>query len=337
MIVNPNQPGCGFASKNLAGVGVMFYVLALRAPNFCARGAFDAAAQPRLDALLDLVALGTVADVVQARRQQPPPGRAGPAPHPRRPRRSRPGGAVRRRRARRRRASAFDFGFALGPRINAAGRLADMTLGIECLLTDDASAPPSWRTSWTPSTASGARLESGMREAGRGAARCADAATATAARAGALRPRLPRGRGRHRRGAAEGSCTAPPSSSRAGRTARSRARGAPFRLPPARRARSRQQAPPGAALRRPRHGRRRDATPRTICRAAAAFEQVAREGAGRRHAGAHPAHRRPRSSPRSSGRHGARAGRARLGTRPSSRRCLRRGGDRRSAWSASAI
>ncbi len=138
-IVNPNQPGCDFPSKALAGVGVMFYVLlALRAERR-RRGAFDAAAQPKLDALLDLVALGTVADVVRldannrrlvaqglkrirARRLQPGVAAlfavAGRDPA---------------------RASTFDLGFALGPRLNAAGRLADMTLGIECLLTDDAA------------------------------------------------------------------------------------------------------------------------------------------------------------------------------------------------------
>ena len=65
VIVNPNQPGCTFESKALAGVGVMFYVLLATRAELRARGAFDAAAQPRLDALLDLVALGTVADVVK--------------------------------------------------------------------------------------------------------------------------------------------------------------------------------------------------------------------------------------------------------------------------------
>ncbi len=138
VIVNPNQPGCSFASKALAGVGVMFYVLlALRALQR-ERGAFAAAAaEPRLDALLDLVALGTVADVVKLdayNRRLVAQGlkriRAG---------RMQPGVAALFAAAGRdaRRAAAFDFGFALGPRVNAAGRLADMTLGIECLLTDD--------------------------------------------------------------------------------------------------------------------------------------------------------------------------------------------------------
>ncbi len=137
VIVNPSQPGCAFESKALAGVGVMFYVLlALRAEQR-QRGLYDAASQPRLDALLDLVALGTVADVVRLdanNRRLVAQGlkriRAG---------RMQAGVAalfvVAGRSAER--AAGFDFGFALGPRINAAGRLSDMTLGIECLTTDD--------------------------------------------------------------------------------------------------------------------------------------------------------------------------------------------------------
>jgi single-stranded-DNA-specific exonuclease len=137
VIVNPNQPGCAFPSKSLAGVGVVFYVLLALRAELRARGRFDAASQPRLDALLDLVALGTVADVVRLdgnNRRLVAQGlrriRSG---------RMQPGVAALFRAASRQpeRASAFDFGFALGPRINAAGRLSDMTLGIECLLTDD--------------------------------------------------------------------------------------------------------------------------------------------------------------------------------------------------------
>jgi single-stranded-DNA-specific exonuclease len=137
VIVNPNQPGCGFGSKCIAGVGVMFYVLLALRAELRTRGRFDAANQPRLDTLLPLVALGTVADVVRLdanNRRLVAQGL----------RRIRTGAlpcglaalfevAGRRAPA----ATAFDFGFALGPRINAAGRLADMTLGIECLLTDD--------------------------------------------------------------------------------------------------------------------------------------------------------------------------------------------------------
>jgi len=137
VIVNPNQPDCRFESKNLAGVGVLFYVLLALRSELRERGAFDAAHQPRLDALLDLVALGTVADVVRLdanNRRLVAQGlkriRAG---------RLHAGVAALFAAAKRdpARASAFDFGFALGPRINAAGRLADMTLGIECLTTDD--------------------------------------------------------------------------------------------------------------------------------------------------------------------------------------------------------
>jgi single-stranded-DNA-specific exonuclease len=137
VIVNPNQPGCGFQSKAIAGVGVMFYVLLAARAALRARGAFPAAAQPRLDTLLDLVALGTVADVVRL----DPNNRRLVAQGLRRVRAGRlqPGLAALFAVARREpaRAQGFDFGFALGPRINAAGRLADMTLGIECLLTDE--------------------------------------------------------------------------------------------------------------------------------------------------------------------------------------------------------
>jgi len=138
VIVNPNQPGCDFPSKSMAGVGVMFYVLLALRAELRQRGAFDATTQPKLDALLPLVALGTVADVVRLdanNRRLVAQGlkrvRAGALP---------PGMATLFRVAAREtaRATTFDFGFALGPRINAAGRLADMTLGIECLLTDDA-------------------------------------------------------------------------------------------------------------------------------------------------------------------------------------------------------
>ena len=138
VIVNPNQPGCTFASKNLAGVGVMFYVLLALRSELRARGVFTAENQPRLDTLLDLVALGTVADVVKLdanNRRLVAQGlkriRTG---------KMQVGVAALLSAAGRdaRCASGFDFGFSLGPRINAAGRLSDMTLGIECLLTDDA-------------------------------------------------------------------------------------------------------------------------------------------------------------------------------------------------------
>ena len=140
-IVNPNQPGCGFPSKSLAGVGVMFYtMLALRA-ELRRRGAFRTTqfpdGEPNLSALTDLVALGTVADVVPLdannrilvghglKRLRDGKGKAGLV-------------ALMQIAGRDpRKATAFDFGFVMGPRLNAAGRLADMGLGIECLITDD--------------------------------------------------------------------------------------------------------------------------------------------------------------------------------------------------------
>jgi len=136
-IVNPNQPGCDFPSKNLAGVGVIFYVmLALRA-ELRQRDAFADKPEPNLGNLLDLVALGTVADVVRLddlNRTLVSNGL----------KRMRAGKAcagiqallkVAGRNAQR--ASSWDLGFALGPRLNAAGRLEDMALGIECLLCDN--------------------------------------------------------------------------------------------------------------------------------------------------------------------------------------------------------
>jgi single-stranded-DNA-specific exonuclease len=136
-IVNPNQPGCGFPSKHLAGVGVMFYVLLALRAELRARGRFSEATQPRLDALLDLVALGTVADVVRLDRNNRILVAAGLERI--RAGRMQPGIAALFQVAGRsaRLAQVSDLGFAIGPRINAAGRLADMTVGIECLTTDD--------------------------------------------------------------------------------------------------------------------------------------------------------------------------------------------------------
>lgn len=137
VIVNPNQLGCGFASKSMAGVGVMFYVLLALRAELRRRGAYTDRPQPKLDDLLPLVALGTVADVVKLdenNRRLVAQGlkriRAGAMPA---------GVEALFRAAVRdaRKATTFDFGFALGPRINAAGRLSDMTVGIECLVTDD--------------------------------------------------------------------------------------------------------------------------------------------------------------------------------------------------------
>lgn len=135
-IVNPNQTGCSFPSKALAGVGVMFYLLVALRAELRQRGKFTHETQPKIENLLDLVALGTVADVAQLDRNnrvlvsnglkriragvsqvgiQALFQAAGRDPD---------------------KANTFDLGFAIGPRLNAAGRLADMTLGIRLLLTD---------------------------------------------------------------------------------------------------------------------------------------------------------------------------------------------------------
>ena len=139
-IINPNQPGCAFPSKNLAGVGVMFYLMLALRVELRKRGAFGDNTGPNLGALLDLVALGTVADVVklddnnrilvQQGLQRIRSGKTWP------------GIAELLRIAGREagRASTYDLGFVVGPRLNAAGRLDDMAVGIECLITNDHGA-----------------------------------------------------------------------------------------------------------------------------------------------------------------------------------------------------
>lgn len=137
-IVNPNQVGCDFPSKSIAGVGVIFYVmLALRARlrelNWFEENEI---AEPRLADLLDLVALGTVADVVALDRNN----RILVSEGLRRIRggRTRPGikSLLELGNRSSARLTASDLGFSVGPRLNAAGRLDDMSTGIECLLTD---------------------------------------------------------------------------------------------------------------------------------------------------------------------------------------------------------
>lgn len=139
LIVNPNQAGCAFPSKSLAGVGVMFYVAMATRAQLRQRGAFAHQPEPNLGDLLDLVALGTVADVVRLdgnNRILVAHGlkriRAG---------KTRPGISALARAAGRSlsRATCYELGFVLGPRINAAGRLEDMSEGIECLITVDES------------------------------------------------------------------------------------------------------------------------------------------------------------------------------------------------------
>ncbi len=139
VIVNPNQPGCEFPSKNLAGVGVIFYVmLALRA-ELRRRGWFEQRQEPNLGHYTDLVALGTVADVVPLDRNNRILVAAGLQRI--RAGQARPGiGALLEVASRNpRTVVASDLGFAVGPRINAAGRLDDMSIGIECLLSSDPS------------------------------------------------------------------------------------------------------------------------------------------------------------------------------------------------------
>ena len=163
-IVNPNAPGCTFSSKNLAGVGVIFYVmLALRA-ELRNRGRFADRAEPNLTELLDLVALGTVADVVRLddnNRILVEQGlrriRAGKASH----------GVLALLGVAGRdpvRASTYDLGFVLGPRLNAAGRLEDMGLGIACLLAGDEDTANQLAARLDEINRNRREIESGMQE-----------------------------------------------------------------------------------------------------------------------------------------------------------------------------
>ena len=142
VIVNPNQPGCQFPSKSLAGVGVMFYVLSAVRAALRNRGWFseEGIEEPNLGDSLDLVALGTVADVVPLDRNNRILVAAGLARI--RSGRARPGIEALFEVAGRdhRQASASDLGFVVGPRLNAAGRLDDMSIGIECLLAESSAA-----------------------------------------------------------------------------------------------------------------------------------------------------------------------------------------------------
>ena len=163
-IVNPNQHGCGFASKALAGVGVMFYVLIALRALLRERGVFTNATQPKLEQLFSLVALGTVADVAQLdrnnrilvshglrkiRQGQAPAGLLALFEVAARDPRT---------------ASPFDLGFAIGPRLNAAGRLADMSLGIQLLLCDDKTRAMSLAQELDRINRERRVIESGMQE-----------------------------------------------------------------------------------------------------------------------------------------------------------------------------
>jgi single-stranded-DNA-specific exonuclease len=164
VIVNPNQPGCNFPSKALAGVGVMFYVmLALRA-ELRRRGAYADKPEPNLAGLLDLVALGTVADVVALDRNNRILVAQGLARI--RGGQTQAGVAALLTVAGREpgRAATFDLGFAIGPRLNAAGRLADMSLGIECLVTDDPARAMNIAQQLDAINRERRTIEAGMRE-----------------------------------------------------------------------------------------------------------------------------------------------------------------------------
>ncbi len=164
LIVNPNQPGCPFPSKHLAGVGVIFYVmLALRA-ELRQRGHFSDGTGPNLAELLDLVALGTVADVVRLDANNRILVEQGLA-------RMRAGRAHAGIKAlfqvagrSESRAVCFDLGFALGPRLNAAGRLDDMGLGIGCLLQDNLELAQETATELDRLNRERRGIESGMQQ-----------------------------------------------------------------------------------------------------------------------------------------------------------------------------
>lgn len=163
-IVNPNQIGCNFASKNLAGCGVIFYVmLALRA-ELRKRGAYDAKPTPNLSVLLDLLALGTVADVVRLDQNNRILVDQGLA-------RIRAGRAsagitalldIAGRKAET--ASVYELGFVIGPRLNAAGRLTDMSLGISCLLAENAETAAALATELDTLNRERREIEGDMRD-----------------------------------------------------------------------------------------------------------------------------------------------------------------------------
>ncbi len=163
-IVNPNQPGCTFPSKAIAGVGVMFYVLLALRTRLRERGVYSAETQPDLNTLLDLVSLGTVADVVPLDGVNRRLVEAGL-------RRMRDGRAnagvnalfeIAKRDVKK--ATAYDLGFMLGPRVNAAGRLDDISLGIECLITDDVTRAAEIAGELDRLNRERKSIESGMRE-----------------------------------------------------------------------------------------------------------------------------------------------------------------------------
>src|SRR5258708_5672781 len=161
-IVNPNQPGCTFPSKALAGVGVMFYVMIALRAELRGRGALKS--EVNLGALTDLVALGTIADVVPLDANNR--NLVAQGLHRIRAAKAQPGLAALLRAAGRNvaEASSFDLGFVAGPRLNAAGRLADMSLGIECLITDDEARAANSARELDRLNGERRKIESGMLE-----------------------------------------------------------------------------------------------------------------------------------------------------------------------------
>ncbi|HEX9433548.1 MAG TPA: DHH family phosphoesterase, partial [Burkholderiales bacterium] len=161
-IVNPNQHGCSFPSKALAGVGVMFYVMIALRAELRGRGALKT--EVNLGALTDLVALGTIADVVPLDANNR--NLVAQGLHRIRAAKAQPGLAALLRAAGRNVAevSSFDLGFVAGPRLNAAGRLADMSLGIECLITDDEARAANSARELDRLNGERRKIESGMLE-----------------------------------------------------------------------------------------------------------------------------------------------------------------------------
>ncbi len=168
LIVNPNQPGCEFPSRNLAGVGVMFYVLMALRAELRKRGAFAGRVEPNLAQWLDWVALGTVADVVKLDannrilvEQGLKRMRAG---------RASPGIMALFTVAGRQfaKVSCFDLGFTLAPRLNAAGRLDDMSLGIACLLAESETVAALLAQELEQMNRERREIEAGMREEAEG-------------------------------------------------------------------------------------------------------------------------------------------------------------------------
>lgn len=171
-IVNPNLADSAFPSKALAGVGVMYYVLLALRALLRERGVYTQQTQPRLDTLVDLVALGTVADVVKLDKNN----RILVAQGLNRIRLGRTHAGISALFAvagkKPEAAGVRDFGFALGPRINAAGRLDTMENGIECLLADDPVVALDYARSLNDFNAARQELETEMQQAAETALSC---------------------------------------------------------------------------------------------------------------------------------------------------------------------